>query len=120
MNRVVPFLLALLVAFQATWALAAPYCEHEQGPDVMHVGHHSHEHVDVASGLEGDASADAKSSLSSDTDCPGCHGGCPSLAYAELLLTEAAYHAAPDRGPTGAPPPSPVFTLERPNWLALA
>jgi len=121
-NRLGSFLLALLLAFQATWALAAPYCSHEQGAEAVHVGHHAHRHEHAPAALDartGEAT-EAASSLSGDPDCPGCQGGCTVLTVTVLPVVLTPASPIPPQSPTGWLPPSPVFALERPNWLALA
>lgn len=69
----------LLLPLQATWGMAASYCQHEQGANVGHFGHHTHKHQVAA-----DVSGKAKVSVSDgiDVDCEVCHLGTVSMASA--------------------------------------
>jgi hypothetical protein len=60
------FLLALL-PFQFSWAAAAVYCQHEDEPASMHLGHHSHKHD-----AKSDASEEADNQLAAHGDCGYC------------------------------------------------
>ncbi|VCU69115.1 Cobalt-zinc-cadmium resistance protein CzcI precursor [Pigmentiphaga humi] len=97
--------------FQAAWAAAASYCEHESGVTVQrHFGHHDHAH---------EPDAGAGGALSGHPDCAVCHavalkavvGGLPELAPQPVV-----------RHHVSAPPPflapAPVFPPERPQWAA--
>ena len=44
MRKLLAFLLISLLSLQASWAVAASYCRHEQGAAARHFGHHEHQH----------------------------------------------------------------------------
>jgi hypothetical protein len=44
MKRVFLILLLMIMPFQMSWAVAAGYCQHEQGKAAQHFGHHEHQH----------------------------------------------------------------------------
>jgi hypothetical protein len=98
------FCLFLLVCFplQLSWAVAATYCQHEQGPGAQHFGHHqhqhqtSHQHAPAGDAVIGDAALQADAhqhgqdvpKLSIDGDCAFCHLGSlqpPAAALPPLL-----------------------------------
>lgn len=122
MRNLAILVLAFVVALQASWALAAPYCQHERDAATAHFGHHEHDHD---SGLDVQVSAESSGSMDGlltgvDADCVGCHMAAPAVML-----------DAPSIGPLpplrehfvlalpSAPPP-PVSLIERPNWSALA
>lgn len=116
-RRVKKLLLIMLLAIlpiQASWAMAAVYCQHEASR-ASHYGHHGHEHQ---AQLDDDGAS--KSKLSKHGDCEVCHHAVQASAPAgEAVLALAAVAAY---APPGAlhyhsfiadgPP--------RPNWLRRA
>jgi hypothetical protein len=48
MRKLLALLLISLLSLQASWAAAASYCRHEQGPAAKHFGHHEHQHESAA------------------------------------------------------------------------
>ena len=61
----------LALPFQFSWAMAAVYCQHEQGPTVQHFGHHTHQHQEAEpSGHKGQLSQVHQ-------DCGYCHAISP-------------------------------------------
>ena len=44
MRKVMVMLLLAVLPFQFVWGAAAAYCQHEQGSEVTHFGHHFHKH----------------------------------------------------------------------------
>jgi hypothetical protein len=122
MRRLAFLVLAFIVAFQASWALAAPYCQHERDAAISHLGHHEHEHD---SGLDSPGDAGSSSSTDGllsgvDADCVGCHMAAPAVMLdapsigSPPSIREHFVLALP------AAPPPPVSLIERPNWSALA
>lgn len=116
MRRWFAILLLVLLPLQALWAAAAPYCEHEQEPAKVHLGHHSHEHQDAAAG-DGSPAGQAGAA---HPDCHVCHGS----AGAADLMTNAdtspfgtEYFSISGQSALPMPPPS---RPERPNWQRLA
>ncbi len=122
MRKLVLFLLAFIVAFQASWALAAPYCQHERDAATTHLGHHEHDH---GSGLDSPAGAEPSGSMDGllagvDADCAACHMAAPAV-----MLDEPSIGSPPPIRKhfvvaLPAAPPPPVSRIERPNWSALA
>src|SRR5437763_1560748 len=115
MSRVLAFLLAFTLLFQASWAVAATYCGHETVPATAgHFGHHAHEHKTA----DGKKQVDAK--LAVDDDCAACHA-----AHAALLPVGLDGLAA--RAPASADFPVPSLhgsalarAPDRPQWPRLA
>jgi len=112
--------LAFLVVFQSSWALAAPYCQHERTLASGHFGHHEHVHEAPATFADiGDPPADP-SPVGHDVDCSACHASSPAIV---LLIASAPTDPRQSeqftRVPTASPAPL-AARIERPNWLALA
>lgn len=115
MRRWLAIFLLVLLPLQAVWAAAAPYCEHEENPTAMHVGHHIHEHQ----ASQADDQEPSSTGLADHADCHICHG----VAAAVPALAGAA--AVADHGDAApawlqALPRPPVFPPDRPNWSRLA
>lgn len=120
-RKVLFLFLLICLPFQFVWAAAAPYCEHEQGNTVSHVGHHQHLHAaETATSDDGDLQTPAKASTTADADCGYCHLSCqpsfvttplPGLAApegrADLFLLSSFSSRIPDR-------------LLRPDWRLAA
>jgi hypothetical protein len=114
MHRSLAILLLVFLLFQSLWSAAAPYCQHEQDPQVMHLGHHAHEHQDVSADPD-----DSPLGNVDHADCHVCHGGACAVA-AEF---PAALVVPPDAPGLAAAHslPTPTAPLpERPNWARLA
>ncbi len=90
MRRWLCLFMLMILPLQLSWAVAASYCQHEQGADVRHYGHHQHEHQpghqhphqhapqpqespDDAS--HADKAAVDKALTTTDSDCAACHLG---------------------------------------------
>lgn len=120
MRKPLLFLLALLVAFQASWALAAPYCLHERTGVSTHFGHHQHEHEAAAVEASGDASVPESLLPGGDSDCAACHAATPAV----VLSTPSTDPLPPVRErfiiAEPAAPLAPLALIERPSWPALA
>ena len=102
-RRVKKLLLLLLLAvlpIQASWAMAAVYCQHEASK-ASHYGHHGHEHQaqpDDDGDGDGDGAGAGKSKPSQHGDCEVCHHALQaSVPAGEAVLapTPAAAYAAP-------------------------
>ena len=136
MRRLLLAFLLVFLPLQSIWAGAMPYCTHEPAPEVMHIGHHVHEHHDTVAddaahngahtpaatagaAQDGDG-APAPGSLLADMDCHACHGAGSAVFLAPGALTLVNGHAAP--APLAAPAlaASPPTRPERPNWPARA
>ncbi len=115
MRRWIAILLMIVLPLQLSWAVAANYCQDEQGQDEQHFGHHvhqDHDTVDAAKKL-------AKGKPQADRDC-GCSG---HLCGAHLLpagwralpmFSEESLNALVPRAYRSSDPPR----IERPNWSA--
>lgn len=125
MLRWLTIVLLFVLPVQFAWSAAAAYCQHEQVPAKMHIGHHSHEHgatSETGSKATGKLLDDKSSSKSvkllGDNDCGYCQLSFakPMVPVAMQLNTNAAFtldsvpnQAFSSRGPD---------LLERPNWRA--
>ena len=115
MRRMLAIFLAFALLFQFSWAVAAPYCEHESSPNsAVHFGHHVHVHKS----MDGKKLPGGK--LAQDDDCAFCHAGHPALMPLVATVVAAAQPAAvaftePSLG-ASAPPRPP----DRPQWPRLA
>ncbi|MBW8759716.1 MAG: cobalt-zinc-cadmium resistance protein [Burkholderiales bacterium] len=115
MSRIAALLLALALLFQASWAVAATYCQHEDAPKpAWHFGHHDHVHKSA------DGKKEPGGSLAADDDCVFHHAGQAAIAPTSLDAFAAAVQAAVN-------PPGPFFSAsaptrepDRPRWLRLA
>jgi len=112
MRRFVITLMLLVVPLQATWAVAAAYCQHENGAPAQHFGHHDHQHHTQA-----DDKTSSNPLLAVDADCSSCHLSGISL------LPMFAYLAPTMLVETESPPSSSTFIAvlaserpERPKW----
>jgi len=122
MRALLTVLLAFVVVFQSSWALAAPYCQHERTVASAHFGHHEHQHEAIsvaASGDTADASA-AQTPDGVDVDCSACHASSPAIVLPIIhALTDPRQSERIARVPTASPAASSAC-IERPNWPALA
>lgn len=122
MRRWLSLLLLFILPLQFTLAAAAAYCQHEQGPDVRHFGHHVHVHQADAGAQKTAKSAKDNGKTTppttADYDCGICHLGTVQPVSVEFTLRTVL--ASPDV------PQSRVHRLgtrdpdrlERPNWRA--
>mgnify|MGYP001160728604 FL=1 len=113
MHRWITILLLVLLPLQSLWASAGSYCEHEQGSDVWHFGHHAHAHSDSAHG-------EPQSPTAKHPDCATCK------LYAKTLAAVASTLSLPASTgllPAQTHPPiatAPPTRIERPKWAGLA
>lgn len=111
MRRLFLILLLAMLPLQFSWAVAASYCQHEQGKTVTHFGHHAHDHAGKA-----DSDGDTASKAQPDNDCCICH----------LAGTSVVPLTAPVIIPSDNPHPQDVYAfsfhsfipdgLSKPNW----
>jgi len=115
------FLLAVL-PFQFVWGAAAGYCQHEQGVDVSHFGHHAHKHAGKAgkAGKAADVSGEKSEQVGGDdADCIACHMSCVTF------VSETQFLLSADQGahevPTALREHSRLLvpSIERPRWAEL-
>jgi hypothetical protein len=112
------FLLAVL-PFQFVWGAAAGYCQHEQGVDVSHFGHHAHKHAGKV-GKAADVSGEKSEQVGGDdADCIACHMSCVTFVSETqfLLSADQVAHEVPTvrRDHSRLLVPS----IERPKWAEL-
>lgn len=105
MRRWILIALLMVLPFQAVWAVAAPYCAHEQDIVATHVGHHEHQH---RANVDGDS---LPASAQGDADCAICHLGSaatlpsalqvspPPVVAQRLDYREPLYVSLPPSGP---------------------
>lgn len=112
-KALVIFLLAVL-PFQFVWGAAAGYCQHEQGIEVTHFGHHAHKHQ--ADKHADDSAEKSKQVGGDDADCIACHMSCATV------LSDVQPILQLDRIELAAPAVSRphsrlvVSAIDRPNW----
>lgn len=102
--------LLLVMPLQASWAVVASYCQHEQDVTAQHFGHHehAHEHHDEAS--------DKDSSSKRGADAHDCHGHTVGLLVTPFTLSlnlpsAVIPQSSPSRLTSGLSSPP-----ERPQW----
>ena len=92
MKRLLLTFLLLILPFQISWAVVAPYCQHEKAPSVQHFGHHEHEHQ-PSQDVDGEGVAEVHS------DCGFCH-----LSMSSMLLQLAQMVPSPNTAFIESPP----------------
>jgi hypothetical protein len=116
MKRLLVVFLLLSLPLHFSWAVAAPYCQHESGKSAQHFGHHTHQHQASADG-NGDA---GKSPLNMHGDCSICHLSCTAAAVAVLPVS----FIAPELFVIADPPDALLSIFlegpERPKWVSIA
>lgn len=90
MRRWILSILLLVLPFQAVWAVTTPYCGHEAGGAVAHVGHHEHQH-----GGRADVDKSVPLAAVDDMDCGSCHLNAPATMPAALEVFELRLAAEP-------------------------
>jgi len=113
MHRLIAIFLLVLLPLQAIWAAAEPYCQHEQGQGVLHVGHHLHTHHGDGD-HDGDAKKTGKASAMADHDHHCC--GSLSLVSAETPLIGALPPAELVAAPLVIYVHFDLPRIERPQW----
>ena len=113
--------LIMFLPLQSAWAVAAPYCGHENSVRVSHFGHHAHQHHAADSAM--DASKDMSNGSGSgagDVDCTPCNGvgSARVLSFSPLGLSTGKAHYA--IGVTAESLLAPLQRPERPKWPRLA
>lgn len=120
--RIIFKILLIIFVLQSTWAVAAQYCQHEEGPKIDHIGHHTHNHSSQKNDANniGDHKSINTSKSDIDTDCPYCHLGSIKSIITSLPILDAAieplvmvdiYYSYPEIIPRKP---------ERPNWNSAA
>lgn len=111
-RRALLIFLMLLLPIQAAWAVAAGFCQHEQGATASHFGHHDHQH-DEANG----ADVSDKYSSQVDRDCGYHHQASPHWLTTLHQLPEV-FSNAHSLNPNTQLYLSEAIAArpERPNW----
>lgn len=76
MKKLLSILLLVSLLFQASLAMALTYCQHEEGREAQHFGHHAHQHK--ASSDEDDKS---NINMKMHPDCESCHSSCFNVFF---------------------------------------
>jgi hypothetical protein len=120
MRRILVILMLMLLPFQFVWGAAAGYCQHEQGADVGHFGHHVHKHQGKML-KAGDPTPDKKNIAGSDDpDCASCHLTCVSPVIQTAVWFSTELGADLGAEPSSQQPPYIPYSIERPNWALAA
>lgn len=114
MRRWIAIFLLVFLPLQSAWAAAAAYCQHEEDPTTLHVGHHAHAHA----GAEADAHHD-NGPAADHPDCQVCHAAVAAVSDHVAPALQSGIDS-PFPGGERALPASPITLPERPNWLRLA
>lgn len=80
MRRWVSLLLLIMLPLQSNWAALSAFCQHEQGVQAHHIGHHLHQHSDS------DEVAEASDPQQSHKHTTSIHGDCSSCLITLLSL----------------------------------
>ena len=113
--------LMVFLPLQSAWAVAAPYCGHENSAPVSHFGHHAHEHHATDSAV--DSSQDRSGVPASgevDVDCTPCNGVGSALMLNFIppgFFLGKTHYAI---GVSSESPLPPLQRPERPKWSRLA
>jgi len=119
-RKVMVMLLLAVLPFQFVWGAAAAYCQHEQGSEVTHFGHHFHKHqAKVGKTSAGTVDA-SKQPAGDDADCVACHMSCASV------LSETKPSQRVDQAEQAVPSEGHAYSrllvpsIDRPNWVAFS
>ena len=121
-RRWILLLLLAVLPLQFAQAAAASYCAHEKTVTTKHVGHHEHEHQQIAGEAAGSTDADTgfAQSGSADPDCGYCHLSCAQ----PLGFVSAPWVGTRERpaghGPTLTFASHDGQDVERPKWTSAA
>jgi hypothetical protein len=140
-RRLISTLLFLLLPLQVTWAAVVPYCQHEDGIETQHFGHHEHQHnhgnhdqlsqnnhqqtnVDPISiednRLLGSNFTTATIVDGLDSDCGTCHASCASAILGNEALPDVLFLPIRTTFSEARASLSDKERPERPNWSSLA
>ena len=113
--------LMVFLPLQSAWAVAAPYCGHENSVPVSHFGHHEHEHHAADSAVDSAQDMlDVAAPGGVDADCTPCNGVGSALVISfssQSLFAGETLHAT---SITTESPLPPLQRPERPKWQRLA
>jgi len=114
MRRWIAILLMIVLPLQLSWAVAASYCQDEQGMGVQHFGHHAHLNHDVVDA--GQNLAKGQQQAESDCGCAGQLCGAHFLPVEPEGLADVMPSQQISTAVSCAYPPSDPPRIERPNW----
>ncbi|WP_114804715.1 hypothetical protein [Pseudacidovorax intermedius] len=115
MRRLFFILLLVLMPLQFSVAALKAYCQHEAG-GMTHLGHHEHQHFDVADNDDEPGTPPALGHL----DCGHCHAHCVALATAVAPEAPAIPKAELREGAAAPLAVRALAPPERPQWPGLA
>jgi len=118
MRRLLSILLILILPLQFCYAVAASYCQHEDGQSASHFGHHVHVHED-GDQTSGSTKSKPKTKLFADNDCVSCHLAKPELLSKQVKIPTFMRESAAPSGGTLLYSSADPNRIERPNWLKL-
>lgn len=118
MRRLLNILLLLALPLQFCYAVAATYCQHENGQSAGHFGHHVHAHKD-ADQDSGPSKSKPKLKLVADADCVSCHLAKPELLGEQVKIPTFMRGSAAPSGDASFYSSADPNRIERPNWLQL-
>lgn len=101
MRRWVSLLLLIMLPLQSNWAALSAFCQHEQGVQANHIGHHLHQHSDSHEATEAsDQQQSHKHITSIHGDCSSCLISLLSLPVQDsLLIALNTFRLAPEQIP---------------------
>lgn len=120
MRKALLIFLLMVLPFQFVWGAAAGYCQHEQGSEVSHFGHHLHKHESTAAKTSDGLADNTKQAGGEDADCIACHMSCASVvsdASLNLRTAEVEHLVATT---VFAYARLLVPSIDRPKWVALS
>ena len=113
--------LIMFLPLQSAWAVAAPYCGHEDSVRVSHFGHHAHQHHAADSAMDASKDmSDVSAPSGVDVDCTPCNGVGSALM---LNFSPPGFFMGKTHYAIGVSSESPLPPLqrpERPKWSRLA
>lgn len=120
MHKALVIFLLVLLPVQFVWGAAAVYCQHEQGNEVSHFGHHLHKHQGKVTKSVDGSSDKTKLVSGEDVDCVSCHLSCaPVVSDVRLrVLADEMTQAAP--AAQRAHSWLLVEAIDRPKWTDLS
>ncbi len=118
------WLLTFVMVFlplQSAWAVAAPYCGHENSALVSHFGHHTHKHHSTETRMDSSSDMSGVSAPGGvDVDCTPCNGMGSAMV---INFSPPGFFMGKTHYAIGVSSESPLPPLqrpERPKWSRLA
>lgn len=119
MRKALLILLLAVLPIQFVWGAGASYCQHEQGVEASHFGHHTHKHAGKVTKTSDMSAEKSQQAGGDDADCVACHMSGASVISDEPLAPRAVQ--VTEGVPTVRTSHSRllVSSIDRPNWVAL-